>query len=180
MNWLIIILNITFALISTLLCALGWSTLKTIRHLNVGKTFWIPVCVAGLFFSIGSITTIFNEVGFSLPSINEIGQIAQLIALCFLSGGIYGYSKSIRKNLSEKFIIPETISTQNGKMEADIAPPPSVDKRTMASNNLRIEAASGCSHHFGYLRTFPINASLPEECLSCDKIMECKKTLKVR
>jgi uncharacterized membrane protein YedE/YeeE len=111
MNWLTLILNITFASVAILLCVLGLSTLKTIRHLNVGKTFWIPVFVSGLLFSIGSITTIFNEVGLSLTSINEIGQIAQLIALCFLSGGIYSYSRTIRKNLSEKFIIPETISS---------------------------------------------------------------------
>ena len=175
MDWLIISLNITFALISILLCVLGWSTLKTIRHLNIGKKFWIPVCVAGLLFSIGSITTIFNELGLSLPNITEIGQITQLTALCFLSGGIYGYSKSIRKNLSEKFIISEAISTQNSKKEVDIASAPSLDKMTVTSNKLRIEAASGCGHKFGYLRTFPINASLPEECLSCDKIMECKQ-----
>ena len=174
MNWLIIISNISFALISTLLCVLGWSTLKTIRHLNVGKTFWIPVCVAGLLFSIGSITTILNEVGLSLPNITEIIQITQLIALCFLSGGIYGYSKNIRKNLSEKFIIPEAISTQNDKMETDIASIPSVDKRTRTSNNLRIKAASGCTHQFGYLSTLPINAPLPEECLSCDKVIDCR------
>jgi hypothetical protein len=174
MNWLTLILNITFASIATLLCVLGLSTLKTIRHLNMGKAFWIPVFVSGLFFSIGSITTIFNEVGLSLTSTNEIVQIAQLTALCFLSGGIYGYSKRIRKNLSEKLIIPEAISTQNDKMEAHIAHTRSVDKRTMTSNNLRIETASGCNHQLGYLRTFPINASLPEECLSCDKVMECK------
>ncbi len=174
MDWLIIISNITFALISTLLCVLGWSTLKTIRHLNVGKRFWIPVCLAGTFFSIGSITTIFNEVGLSLPSIIEIGQITQLIALCFLLGGIYGYSKSIRKNLSEKFIIPTATSTQNDKMEAVIAPKPSVDKRATPSNNLKTKTASECSHEFGYLRTFPLNSSLPEECLKCDKVIECK------
>lgn len=174
MNWLIIISNISFALVSSLLCMLCWSTLKTIRHLNVGKTFWIPVGVAGILFSIGSITTLFNEVGLSLPNITEIIQITQLIALCFLSGGIYGYSKNIRKNLSEKFIIPEAISTQNGKMDTDIVPTHSVDKRTMTSNNLRIEAASGCSHQFGYLRTLPTNAPLPEECLSCDKVIDCR------
>jgi len=173
MDWLIITLNITFALISALLCVLGWRTLKTIRHLNVGKTFWIPVCVAGILFSIGSITTIFDEVGLSLPNIIEIGQITQLIALCFLSGGIYGYSKSIRKNLSAKIIIPTATSTQNIKMEA-IAPKPSVNKRKMTSNNLRTKTASGCSHQFGYLHTLPINASLPEECLSCNKIIDCK------
>jgi hypothetical protein len=174
MNWLTLILNITFASIATLLCVLGLSTLKTIRHLNMGKSFWIPVFVSGLLFSIGSIITIFNEVGLSLTSTVEIGQITQLIALCFLSGGIYGYSKRIRKNLSEKYIFPEVISTQNGKMEAHVGPARSVDKRTMTSNNLRIETASGCNHQFGYLRTLPINAPLPEECLGCDKLIECK------
>jgi hypothetical protein len=174
MNWLIIILNITFASIAILLCVLGLSTLKTIRHLNMGKSFWIPVFVSGLLFSIGSITTIFNEVGLPLTSTDEIGQITQLIALCFLSGGIYGYSRRIRKNLLEKYTIPEAISTQNGKMEAHVAPTRSVDKRTMTSNDLRIETASRCSHQFGYLRTLPINAPLPEECLSCDKLIKCK------
>jgi hypothetical protein len=174
MNWLIIISNISFALISTLLCVIGLKTLKIIRHLNVGKTFWIPVGVAGLLFSIGSIATLFNEVGLSLPSSTEIVQIIQLIALCFLSGGIYGYSKNIRKNLAEKIIIPEAISTQNGKMKTYIASTPSVDKRIMTSNNLRIEAAPGCSHQLGYLHTLPTNASLPEECLSCDKVIDCK------
>ncbi len=174
MNWLIIALNITFALIATLLCVLGLSTLKTIRHLNMGKSFWIPVFISGLLFSIGSIITIFNEVGLSLTSAVEIGQITQLIALCFLSGGIYGYSRRIRKNLSEKYILPEAISTQNGKMEAYVAPTPFVNKATTTAKNLRIETASGCNHQLGYLRTLPVNASLPEECLGCDKLIECK------
>jgi hypothetical protein len=30
-----------------------------------------------------------------------------------------------------------------------------------------------CFHSFGYLRTLPRNASLPDECLGCPKIMEC-------
>jgi len=174
MDWLIIIINITFTSIAILLCVLGWITLKTIRHLNVGKTFWIPVFLSGVLFSIGSITAIFNEVGLSLTSTNEIGLIAQLIALCFLSGGIYGYSKRIRKDLAEKIIIPETISTKNGKMEDYVAPTHSVDKRTTNSNNLKVETASRCNHQLGYLNTFPTKASLPEECLSCDKIIECK------
>jgi hypothetical protein len=142
----------------------------------MGKSFWIPVFVSGLFFSIGSITTIFNEVNLSLTSTNEIVQIAQFIALCFLSLGIYGYSKRIKKNLSEKIIIPEAISMQNDKMEAHIVPTRSIDKRIMTSNNVRIKTASGCNHQLGYLRTFPINTSLPEECLNCDKVMECKRS----
>ena len=174
MNWLILISNSTFALIAALLSMLGVGTLKTIRHLNTGKTFWIPVFASGILFSIGSIITIFNEVGLSLPSTEEIVTVTQLIALCFLSGGIYSYSRMIRKNIPEKYLIPEKGSTQNDKMKADVSPTRSADERTMTSNNLRIEPASRCNHQLGYLRTLPANASIPEECLRCDQIINCK------
>jgi hypothetical protein len=174
MNWLILISNITFGLIATLLCVLGLNTLKTIRHLNTGKSFWIPVIASGLLFSISSMITIFYEMGFSLTSTNEIGQITQLVALCFLAGGIYGYSRTIRKNLPAKYIIPESTPTQNGKMEHHVSVAPSTDKRTMSSNILKTETASRCNHQLGYLRTLPVNVSLPEECLRCDKIIQCK------
>jgi len=174
MNWLILISNSTFALIAALLSVLGVSTLNTIRRLNTGKTFWIPVFASGLLFSIGSIITIFNEVGLSLTSIEEIVPITQLIALCFLSSGIYSYSRMIIKNIPEKHLIPEKGSTQNDKMKANVFPTRPADERTMTSNNLRIETVSRCNHQLGYLRTLPTNASIPEECLRCDQIINCK------
>jgi len=30
-----------------------------------------------------------------------------------------------------------------------------------------------CMHHFGYLRTLPKNAPIPDECFGCPKIVEC-------
>lgn len=32
---------------------------------------------------------------------------------------------------------------------------------------------SGCPHHFGYLKEHPKNTPIPNECLTCTKIMEC-------
>jgi len=32
---------------------------------------------------------------------------------------------------------------------------------------------SECPHHFGYLREHPKNTPIPNECLTCTKIMEC-------
>jgi DNA-directed RNA polymerase subunit RPC12/RpoP len=32
---------------------------------------------------------------------------------------------------------------------------------------------AGCAHHLGYLKTRPKNTSIPEECLTCSKIIEC-------
>ena len=30
-----------------------------------------------------------------------------------------------------------------------------------------------CAHHLGYLKSRPKNTSIPEECLTCSKIIEC-------
>jgi len=32
---------------------------------------------------------------------------------------------------------------------------------------------SGCPHHFGYLANRPKNAPVPQECLTCPKMLEC-------
>jgi len=33
---------------------------------------------------------------------------------------------------------------------------------------------SGCSHYFGYLGTLPDFDSVPQECLTCKKMLECR------
>jgi len=36
------------------------------------------------------------------------------------------------------------------------------------------ETESGpCSHHFGYLKTLPKGASLPDDCLTCPELLRC-------
>jgi hypothetical protein len=32
---------------------------------------------------------------------------------------------------------------------------------------------SGCSHHFGYLASRPRDSPIPQECLTCPKIVDC-------
>jgi hypothetical protein len=32
---------------------------------------------------------------------------------------------------------------------------------------------TGCAHHLGYLKSRPKNTSIPEECLTCSKMIEC-------
>lgn len=33
--------------------------------------------------------------------------------------------------------------------------------------------SSSCAHHFGYLNTHAKDASLPDECLTCSKLLQC-------
>lgn len=173
MNWLILISDVIFALVATLLGILGLSTLKAIKHLGTGKSFWIPVFLSSAFFLIGSIVTIFHEVNFSLTTkTDEVVQISQLLALCILLGGIYSYSRKISKNLAEKFAIPEKVAKESLEMEAPVA-----RAHSPIQKNPKTETAPECKHQFGYLRTLPRNASIPDECLSCDRIVECKHSL---
>jgi hypothetical protein len=175
-NWLIIISNTAFGSISTVLFVLGWKTLKTIKYLNVGKLFWIPILLSSVLFAISSLITILNDVFLSLAVAFEIDQIIQLIALCSLSVGVYSYSRTIRRNIPEKYIIPEDIHRQ--KKENSLYSPltTSVYREKDSSSNFQKRISSECNYQLGYLGTIPANASLPEECLSCNKVMECKQS----
>lgn len=46
----------------------------------------------------------------------------------------------------------------------------SVDVKAFISKEERPE---NCPHYIGYLKTLPENASLPERCLACPKVMLC-------
>jgi hypothetical protein len=176
MNWLIIISNIAFCVISASLCVLGWNTLKAIKYLNVGKLFWIPIFLSTVLFAVSSLITILNDVFLSLTTAFEIEQITQLIALSFLSVGIFSYSKIIRRNIPEKNILPEELPTQKSKKTPYSPLTTSIYPEKDASNNFQKRTCSECKHELGYLSTFPANASLPDECLSCNKVMECKQS----
>lgn len=178
MNWLILISDVIFALVATLLGILGLRTLRAIRHLGTGKSFWIPVFLSGALFLIGSIVTIFHEVNFSLTTkTDEVVQISRLLALCILLGGIYSYSRKVSKNFAEKFTIPEKVAKESLEMEAPVARAHSPIQERIIQENPKTESAPECRHQFGYLRTLPRNASIPDECLSCDRIIECKHSL---
>lgn len=172
-NWLIVISNTAFCLISTALCVLGWNTLKAIKYLNAGKLFWIPIFLSSVLFAVSSLITILNDMFLSLTTAFEIEQIIQLTALCFMSVGILSYSKIIKRNLPEKNIIPEDVSKQS-KTPYLTAEEYTTYKRDLPDNFQK--GAPECSHELGFLANFPINASLPEECMSCKKIVECKQS----
>ena len=37
----------------------------------------------------------------------------------------------------------------------------------------RVEDTSGCPHYLGYLKKRPKNSSVPEDCFTCSKMIEC-------
>jgi len=94
MNWLIIALDILFALVAAVLGILGQGTFKSIKHLGIGKTFWIPVFLSGVLFVFGSVVRIFHEFAveyswIAMSYTDEIVRISWLLALTILFGSIY-------------------------------------------------------------------------------------------
>jgi hypothetical protein len=52
--------------------------------------------------------------------------------------------------------------------------PVSLPNRTPSpAGNMFTQARRDCIHHFGYLRAFPKNSPIPDECFGCEKIVDC-------
>ena len=101
MNWFLIILDILFAMVAAVLGILGHGTLKSIKHLGIGKSFWIPVFLSGIFFVIGSAVRIFHEFATEyswavMTYTDEIIRISWLIAISILFGSIFSYSRKVK------------------------------------------------------------------------------------
>jgi len=189
---LVLVLEMVVASIAVALILLSLKTLQAIKHVGVGKSFWMPVAVSGFLFFFGSIVAILFELSFSLTAYtDEVVQVSRLLALCILVGGVYSYSRKVTRNLGEKFTLPKrAVKADNaaeakapvgrvvGQVGALIAQAPAprpipVQERIMRESPKK-EAEPECRYQFGYLRTLPRDASIPDECLSCDRIIECK------
>ena len=75
-----------------------------------------------------------------------------------------------------------TVKTSKPEMSAESTETETSEKLTVAKDIQKLPTASQkpfqarppeCSHFFGYLRKIPRNTSLPDECFSCTKMVEC-------
>ena len=101
MNWLIIALDILFALLAAVLGILGLGTFKSIKHLGIGKSFWVPLFLSGILFVLGSAVRIFHafavEYGWLVMTYtDEVIRVSWLLAIGILFGSIYSYSRKVK------------------------------------------------------------------------------------
>jgi len=101
MNWLLIALDIMFALVAAVLGILAHGTFKSIKHLDAGKSFWIPIFVSGIFFVFGSVVRIFHEFAIEygwmvMNYTDEIIRVSWLIAIMIMFASIYNYSRNVK------------------------------------------------------------------------------------
>ena len=55
-----------------------------------------------------------------------------------------------------------------------VEPPAESIPDKIIQQSLETETTQECKYKFGYLRTLAKNAPIPDECFSCDKIIDCK------
>ena len=178
---MVLILEIAVASIAVALILSSLKTLQAIKHIGVGKSFWMPVAVAGFLFFFGSIVAVLFELNFSLTAYtDEVVQISRVLALSILAGGVYSYSRKVTNNLGKEVTIPNPDVKTNDTVEEHhpIAQAPEIVaspiQDTTKLERPRKEGEAICRNQLGYLRTLPIDALIPDECLSCDRIIECK------
>jgi hypothetical protein len=133
----------------------------------------------------------------------EVVQVSRLLALGILVVGVYSYSSRVTKNLGEKFHVPvravkadapadeeeeeapvssERVSPEPAYSEPDypdvpagpVEPPAESIPDKIIQQSLETETTQECKYKFGYLRTLSKNTPIPDECYSCDKIIDCK------
>jgi len=137
----------------------------------VGKSFWIPIFVSSVFFFVGSIVTVFHEVNFLLTTrTEEVVHVSRLLALSILVCGIYSYSRRVKDSLTKRF----SVSKEAEVLEKEAPIEEGLEIEAPIQESPKTETTLECKHQFGYLRTLPRHAAIPDECLPCDKIIKCK------
>jgi hypothetical protein len=80
----------------------------------------------------------------------------------------------ILKRLRPSPTLTKTITVNNtNKVSLKTRKKGIVSQKKPAKNGLPRKLEHSCNHDFGYLQTIPKKAAIPNECLSCPKIVEC-------
>lgn len=173
MNWLILVSDAVFMLAAAILGVIGLSTLRAIRHLDIGKSFWVPVFLSGALFLIGSGAKTFHDVAIELDlsltiNTDQIVHFSSLLALCILMSGIYNYSRNVKTETRTHYY------EVDNKSQSRLYVHPQKEEKKKKARHYVEKGIPVCPHHLGYLAEIPEDASIPEECLTCPQMLECK------
>jgi Ca2+/Na+ antiporter len=168
LDWTLLVSDVVFTLAAAILSLIGLSTLKAIRHLGIGRSFWAPVSMSGILFLLGSVVRLLHEFVAELdPSL--IVSVSWLLALCSLVISIYNYSRKAKTEAHTHYY--EMDSNSQPRLITHL-PKPESKKRPVKQKNRR--GVPMCPHHLGYLAEIPKDASIPEECMTCTQMLACK------
>jgi hypothetical protein len=75
---------------------------------------------------------------------------------------------SCNGQVQEYYACPHCMTRTNNERK-DIT----ISEEDVKEPSARLENNVECKHFFGYLKTRPKDASIPDECLTCNKMIEC-------
>ena len=65
------------------------------------------------------------------------------------------------------------VDAENAQPQKEEEKKKEIEKPSVKPAEDEVKGPSACPHHFGYLANRPKNASIPQECLICSKIVKC-------
>jgi hypothetical protein len=104
----------------------------------------------------------------TVPSEETIPQTPPERPAILVSPANTGTSVQTRQEPRAMPLIPDQQRRASSTTQKTVAPPPSKPAPLPP-----YPTKKDCAHHFGYLRTFPKNSPIPDECFGCEKIVDC-------
>jgi hypothetical protein len=141
---------------SLFLAAFGSIILAWVGYLTWYDMTWWGKDIALIFF--GSRTGEAISLGIGMKVIHYL-----LIGLTLLLSGLLKFLR--KRSEAVKLHLNRLLRTRLQKEKQPLLKPPKEEHKD----------PSECPHHFGYLANRPENASVPQECLTCPKILECMR-----
>ena len=176
LDWILLVSDVVFTAVAAILSLIGLSTLKAIKHLGIGRSFWAPVSMSGIFFLLGSVVRLLHEFVSQLD-LSLIVSVSWLLALCSLMISIYNYSRKAKTEAHTHYYEMDS----NSQPRLITHPPeparkkrPEPERKKQPARQRKHKDVPACPHHFGYLAEIPKDASIPEECLTCTQMLACK------
>ncbi|RLI44093.1 hypothetical protein DRO69_08160 [Candidatus Bathyarchaeota archaeon] len=104
-------------------------------------------------------------ISFEFSAIDIVLMIAIIVLLALYLTKSSTATSAERKHpiRDEKTLEKPTVSAETKKSSEEMLPATSV----------KMKNATKCTHQFGYLKKLPKDASIPDECFTCPKYIEC-------
>ncbi|NIR87129.1 hypothetical protein GWO13_05960 [Candidatus Bathyarchaeota archaeon] len=83
--------------------------------------------------------------------------------------------RDLSKNPTERYYVcPHCIiKLDNFQVQDEEKPPPVPPVPVEPPRRLGETDSPKCTHHVGYLKTLPKSAQIPDDCLTCPKLLRC-------
>jgi len=110
-----------------------------------------------------------GEKGFMVSFEFSLIDIVLMIAIIVLLA-LYLTKSSTESNTELEHSVKEKKTLEKPTVSVETQKSP---EEALLTTSVETEDSAKCTHHFGYLKTLPKDASIPDECFTCPKYIRC-------